>query len=213
LESVVIVDYKAGNLTSVELAVLSVGGKPVVTGDPERVRKAARVIFPGVGAAPAAMEILEREGLAEALKEVYAAGKPILGICLGAQIVLSESEEGAVPCLNLLPGRTVRLNARAVDGAPLKIPHMGWNAVEFVQEHPVVEGIPVGAEFYFVHSYFPSPGEDSAILGRTEYGRPFTSALAVKNLVAVQFHPEKSGRWGLKFLENFLAWKGDGRAQ
>ena len=213
MAEVVIVDYRAGNLTSVELAVRHVGGQPIVTGDPDRVRKASRLIFPGVGAAPAAMAILQEQGLAGALREAKAAGCPILGICLGAQVVLASSEEGGVACLGLLPGTARRLKAQSSAGPRLKIPHMGWNAVEVARPHPVMQGIEDGAEFYFVHGYYPEPDDPQAVLGRTQYGSLFTSAIASGSLVAVQFHPEKSGRVGLKLLANFLAWKGNGDAE
>jgi glutamine amidotransferase len=202
---VVIIDYQAGNLTSVvrSLKVLGVAGE--VTQDPAVVARAQRVIFPGVGAAGKAMAILQELQLDQALQEAFARGAPILGICLGAQVVLEYSDENEnTRCLGVLPGRT-----RALPRQPgLKIPHMGWNQVRFLREHPIFKGLPEGAEYYFVHSYYPSPAQEDMVLGVTEHGATFSSVIGWRNLVATQFHPEKSGRFGLQLLENFLAWDG-----
>jgi len=207
-EKTVILDYEAGNLTSVELAVRHVGGDPLVTSDPELVRQADRIIFPGVGAAPAVMDILTRSGLGEALREAVRRGALTLGICIGAQVILEASEEGDARCLGLVEGTVVRLDEKAPDGARLKIPHMGWNDLEIASAHPVLDGVPSGSQFYFVHSYHPAPADEHSVIGRTEYGKVFASAFAKDNLVATQFHPEKSGRVGLRLLQNFLSWKG-----
>jgi imidazole glycerol-phosphate synthase subunit HisH len=202
---VVIIDYQAGNLTSVvrSLKVLGVAGE--VTPDPAVVARAERVVFPGVGAAGRAMAILREMKLDQALKAAFDAGVPILGICLGAQVILEYSDENDnTRCLGLLPGRT-----RALPRTPgLKIPHMGWNQVRFLQDHPIFKGLPESAEYYFVHSYYPSPAQESMVLGVTEHGVTFPSVMGWRNLVATQFHPEKSGRFGLQLLENFLAWDG-----
>jgi imidazole glycerol-phosphate synthase subunit HisH len=201
---IVIIDYQAGNLTSVVRSFRALGVEGEVTSDPAVVAQAARIVFPGVGAAGRAMAILRDLGLDKALRESFARGVPILGICLGAQIVLAHSEENDTPCLGLLPGRT-----RALPRLPaLKIPHMGWNKVRFLRPHPVFAGLPEAAEYYFVHSYYPDPAETAMVLGITEHGGEFPSALGWRNLVATQFHPEKSGRYGLNILENFLAWDG-----
>lgn len=201
---VVIIDYRAGNITSVLRSLRALGVEARVTGQPEGVREARRVIFPGVGAAGEAMRTLRARGLDEALREVFLRGVPILGICLGAQIILDYSEENETPCLGLVPGRT-----RALPRFPgLKIPHMGWNRVDFQRAHPVFAGLPAGVEFYFVHSYYPDPAEPAAVVGVTEHGCLFPSAIAWGNLVATQFHPEKSGRFGLRILHNFLSWDG-----
>ena len=201
---VVVIDYQAGNITSVVRSLRALGVDSTVTEGPEEVLQARRVIFPGVGAAGEAMATLKRRGLDIALQEVFSRNMPILGICLGAQIVLDYSEENDTPCLGLIPGRT-----RALPRRPgLKIPHMGWNRVDFRGSHPVFAGLPPTAEYYFVHSFFPEPREAAMVLGITEHGMAFPSALGSKNLVATQFHPEKSGRYGLKILENFLAWDG-----
>ncbi len=200
----VIIDYQAGNLTSVVRSFKALGVEGRVTQDPARVAAASRVVFPGVGAAGKAMATLKGLGLDKALQECFQKGIPILGICLGAQIVLEYSEENDTPCLGLLPGRTRSLPRQ--EG--LKIPHMGWNQVRFLKPHPVFQGLPEEAEYYFVHSYYPDPAEKAMVLGMTEHGIQFPSAMGWRNLAATQFHPEKSGRFGLKILENFLAWDG-----
>jgi glutamine amidotransferase len=201
---IVIIDYQAGNLTSVVRSLRALGVEGEVTAEPSVVFRAARVIFPGVGAAGKAMATLRELGLDQALQESLRRGVPILGICLGAQVILEYSEENDTPCLGLLPGRT-----RALPRPPdLKVPHMGWNKVRFLRPHPVFEGLPEAAEYYFVHSYYPDPAEKGMVLGVTEHGIEFPSALGWRNLVATQFHPEKSGRFGLRILENFLAWDG-----
>jgi glutamine amidotransferase len=198
----VIIDYQAGNLTSVVRSFKALGVEGRVTQDPAQVAAASRVVFPGVGAAGKAMATLKELGLDRALQESFRKGTPILGICLGAQIILEYSEENDTPCLGLLPGRTRSLPRQV----GLKIPHMGWNRVRFLKPHPVFQGLPEEAEYYFVHSYYPDPAQAAMVLGVTEHGISFPSALGWRNLVATQFHPEKSGRFGLKILENFLAW-------
>ena len=201
---VVVIDYQAGNITSVVRSLRALGVEGKITAGPEAVLEARRVIFPGVGAAGEAMATLKSRGLDQALKEVFARGTPILGICLGTQIILDHSEENDTPCLGLIPGRT-----RALPRTPgLKIPHMGWNRVDFRGSHPVFAGLPATAEYYFVHSFYPDPAQSSMILGVTDHGISFPSAIGWRNLVATQFHPEKSGRFGLNILENFLAWDG-----
>ena len=201
----VIIDYQAGNLTSVVRSFKALGVEGRVTQDPAQVAAASRVVFPGVGAAGKAMATLRELGLDRALKESFRKGIPILGICLGAQIILEYSEENdntpVWDCCRAAPGALPRQ-------AGLKIPHMGWNRVRFLRPHPVFQGLPEEAEYYFVHSYYPDPAEAAMVLGVTEHGIEFPSALGWRNLVATQFHPEKSGRFGLKILENFLAWDG-----
>lgn len=201
---VVIIDYQAGNLTSVVRSLQALGVEARVTEEPAVVAQANRVIFPGVGAAGKAMVTLRARRLDVALLEAMSRGVPILGICLGAQIILDKSDENDALCLGLIPGRTRALPHRA----GLKIPHMGWNRVRFVREHPVFAGLPPAAEYYFVHSYYPEPADPRLVVGLTDHGVDFPSAVAFKNLVATQFHPEKSGRFGLKILANFLAWNG-----
>ena len=201
---IVIIDYEAGNLTSVVRSLQALGVQGQVTQDPGVVAQAERVVFPGVGAAGKAMGTLRQLGLDQALRHCFNHGVPILGICLGAQIVLSHSEENDSECLGLLPGRTLALPLKP----GLKIPHMGWNRVRFLRSHAVFTGLPEDAQFYFVHSYYPAQAQAAMVLGVTEHGLEFPSAVGWRNLVATQFHPEKSGRFGLKILENFLAWDG-----
>jgi glutamine amidotransferase len=201
---IVIIDYQAGNLTSVVRSLKALGVKGTVTQDPAVVAQATRVIFPGVGAAGKAMATLRELGLDQALRQSFQRGIPILGICLGAQIILERSEENHATCLGLLPGQT-RALPRVAD---LKIPHMGWNQVRFLKAHQVFRELPEGAEYYFVHSYYPAPAQTAMVLGVTDHGREFPSAIGWRNLVATQFHPEKSGRFGLQILKNFLAWDG-----
>ena len=203
MSRLVVIDYEAGNLTSVVRSLKALGVAGEVTQDPRVVKQATRLVFPGVGAAGKAMATLQRLGLDQALKDCFQAGIPILGICLGAQIILEHSEENDTPCLGLLPGRTRMLPLKP----GIKIPHMGWNKVRFLRSHPVFQGLPEAAEYYFVHSYYPDPRE-TMVLGLTDHGMEFPSALGRRNLVATQFHPEKSGRYGLQLLKNFLSWDG-----
>ena len=203
-----IIDYKAGNLTSVARALQYLGEPWTVTADPRELARCDRIIFPGVGAAGEAMTNLRRLGMDTWLRECLAAGTPLLGICLGTQVIFSHSEENDTPCLDLVPGWVRRFPDGLREGErALKIPHMGWNRVEFSRPHPVFAGLPA-AEYYFVHSFYPDPADTAHILGRTEYGLRFCSALAHRNLVAVQFHPEKSGAPGLRILANFCRWGG-----
>jgi imidazole glycerol-phosphate synthase subunit HisH len=202
---ITIIDYNAGNIRSVQRACAEAGAKAVTTSDPKVVAKAAKIIFPGVGAAPSAMEYLQKTGLDIALKNAFIAGVPILGICLGTQIVLESSEEGPQKCLGLVPGKTVRFKLK---DKTLKIPHMGWNEVKVLKPHPLLDGIKPGDEFYFVHSFYPQPAAKENIYAVTGYGRDFCCALGYKNLFATQFHPEKSGRLGLELLKRFTRWEG-----
>jgi len=207
---IAIVDYGAGNLTSVARALDYIGKPGRITDDPAVLNRASHVIFPGVGAAGDAMVNLRARGLDVWIRDWFAAGKPLLGICLGTQVIFDYSEENETPCLGLISGRVKRFPADMKnDGRSLKIPHMGWNGVSFTGQHPVFRDMPEEAEFYFVHTYYPDPSIVDHVIGRTDYGLTFCSAVAVRNLVAVQFHPEKSGRPGLKILENFCAWGGE----
>jgi glutamine amidotransferase len=204
---ITIIDYNAGNIRSVLRACAEVGAEAKITTDPKLIAKAEKIIFPGVGAAPSAMEYLKKTGLDTALKNAFKAGVPLLGICLGAQIVLESSEEGPQKCLGLVPGKTVLFKLK---DKSLKIPHMGWNEVKVIKPHPLLESIKKGDEFYFVHSYYPNPADKQNIYAIADYGGDFCCALGYKNLFAVQFHPEKSGRLGLKILERFTKWEGTG---
>ncbi len=208
---IAIIDYRAGNLTSVKRALDSLYLRSFITDDPSEIIKADRIIFPGVGAAGSAMENLKESGIDEAIKEAFYRGKPILGICLGTQIIMEWSEEDNTRCLGLIPGTVKRFpeDMKDKDGKRLKVPHMGWNRIFMIRKHPLFEGIDPDHEFYFVHSYFPVPKERSYVIGETEYGIRFPSVIGYRNLFAVQFHPEKSGRPGLKILENFSRWDGD----
>ncbi len=207
---IAIVNYRAGNLTSVQRALSYLGYESKITSNPSEILKAKRVIFPGVGAAGTAMEDLKKTGMGEALKEIYLRKIPLLGICLGTQVIFEYSEEDNTPCLGILSGTVKAFPYPLKDpeeGEILKVPHMGWNYVEFIKPHPVFVNIPPGAEFYFVHSYYPSPQCREDIFGITDYGIKFSSVVASKSLVAVQFHPEKSGGPGLKILDNFCRWR------
>ena len=195
---IAIVDYGAGNLRSVAKAVEKLGYSPEVTGDPQKVRNARAVILPGVGASDSAMTALEERGLVEPLRAVIREGVPFFGVCLGLQLLLESSEEGSMPCLSVVPGRVKRFPNS------VKTPHMGWNEVNFERDHPVLEGVESGSYFYFVHSYYADPEDQSLVLGTTDYASQFCSVIARDNLVATQFHPEKSGALGLRLYENFL---------
>ena len=203
---IAIVDYNAGNLTSVKLALDYLGAHSEITRDPERILAADRVIFPGVGSAGAAMQNIRALGLADVLRQVVQRGTPFLGICLGTQIIFEASEEdGGVQGLGILAGTVKRFNpANPAD----KVPQIGWNSVTFIKPHPLFAGIESGSEFYFVHSYYPAPTDRACVLGETEYANVrFASVVARDNLAATQFHPEKSGRLGLQVLKNFTAWE------
>jgi glutamine amidotransferase len=207
---IAIIDYKAGNLTSVARALQNIGESFLITDDIKKLEAASHVIFPGVGAAGDAMVNLRQKKLDTWLKDWIGVGKPLMGICLGTQIILDYSEENKTDCVGLVPGSTKRFpDQLASSGQVLKIPHMGWNSVEFKRSHPVFSDLSPAAEYYFVHSYYPAPSDESDVLGVTDYGIKFCSVLAVKNLVAMQFHPEKSGRPGLQILRNFCRWRGD----
>jgi len=206
---IAIIDYAAGNLTSVARAVSYIGFQCLVTSDAGKILKAARIIFPGVGAAGSAMDSLQRTGLDRAIGDVFRMGTPILGICLGTQVIMGYSEENDTECLGIINGRVraFRPDRQSKNGRRLKIPHMGWNGVTLKKEHPVLSGIGSDDEFYFVHGFYPDPANEEHVLGTTDYGISFASVVGFKNLFATQFHLEKSGRPGLKMLENFCKWK------
>jgi glutamine amidotransferase len=206
---IAIIDYKAGNLTSVARAVTHLGFACAVTHDIQAIRSAERIIFPGVGAAGAAMNSLKQLGLDQLILEQAAAGKPVLGICIGTQVIMQHSVENDTRCLGLVSGRVVAFPAGLADnnGRPLKIPHMGWNRIRIRAAHPFLAGIRPEDEFYFVHSYYPIPDNPACVLATTDYGLSFTAVVGQRNLVATQFHLEKSGRPGLRMLSNFCTWK------
>lgn len=198
---IVVVDYGAGNLRSVARALEASGAEAIVSEYGRDFAGADGLVLPGVGAAGAAMRGLNSRDLIGPLRDAVASGRPFLGVCLGLQVLMSWSDEdGGVECLGIVPGRVVRLP----DG--LKIPHIGWNQVQQTQPHCLFAGIPDNANFYFVHSYVVVPDDRGVVAGETEYGNPFTSAIAVGNVFASQFHPEKSATFGLRIYRNFVAW-------
>ncbi|MDA0361212.1 MAG: imidazole glycerol phosphate synthase subunit HisH [Proteobacteria bacterium] len=208
---VVVVDYGMGNLRSVEKALAHVGMADIVkvSGHPEDIEKADKIVFPGQGAMPDCMKELASRRLIEPIRAA-STEKPFLGICIGLQLLFERSEEGCVDGLGLLPGEVQKFSSNKLDGrgAKFKVPHMGWNTVDIRQAHPIFAGIDSDEYFYFVHSYFVEPVNSQIIVGKTDYINNFTSAVAHKNIVAVQFHPEKSQQAGLKILANFLGWDG-----
>ena len=196
---ITIVDYGAGNLRSVVNAINKLGYQPKITNSPDEILNAQVVILPGVGAAADTMKNLNALGLASSIRQFIAEGRPFLGVCLGLQILLTGSEEGGWhECLGIIPGRVRRMPAG------LKVPHMGWNQVKQRLSHSVFNGVPDEANFYFVHSYYVEPDDSSLVVGETYYGVPICSVLARDNLVATQFHPEKSGEPGLRMYDNFI---------
>ena len=211
MTDVAVVDYGMGNLRSVAKAIEHVAPRLAVaiTSDPGEILGAARVVFPGQGAMPDCMREMDSRGLRAAVVAA-ALEKPFLGICIGLQMLFERSEEGDTPGLGLLPGRVRRFPAErmaGLDGGRLKVPHMGWNEVEQVGDHPLWQGIPQGGRFYFVHSYYVDPGARDAVAGVSTYGVQFSSAVACENVFAVQFHPEKSQAAGLRLLSNFISWQ------
>ena len=198
-DSVVVLDYGAGNLRSVVRAVERVGFRPTVTDDPAALEKADAVIMPGVGAAADTIANLRERGLIEPIAAYIAQRRPFLGVCMGLQALMTVSEEGGEhPCLDIVPGRVVRLQAAQ------KIPHMGWNVVQPVRSSPLFDGIPEGSHFYFVHSYHCVPDDPATVLATTDYDEPIVAVVERDNVVATQFHPEKSGANGLRIYRNFL---------
>ena len=196
---VIILDYGAGNLRSVVRAVERVGARPEVASVPAALDEADVVILPGVGAAADTMHNLRELKLVDPVREYIAADRPFLGVCMGLQALMTVSEEGGEhACLDVLAGRVVRLP----DGR--KIPHMGWNAVEQRRETPLFDGIPNGAHFYFVHSYYCDMAHEDEVVATVEYGTDVTAVVERGRLAATQFHPEKSGAYGLRIYQNFL---------
>jgi glutamine amidotransferase len=206
---IAIIDYHAGNLTSVARAVSHIGCKCVVTHSHEQIEAADRIIFPGVGAAGSAMESLKRLGLDTTIKAMFLAGKPILGICLGTQIIMGHSEENNTRCLGFVDGNVRAFPSKmpSANEICLKIPHMGWNRIQILHDHPIFSGVNENDEFYFVHSFYPAPGKKEHILSVTDYGISFPSVVGFDNIIATQFHLEKSGRPGLNMLKNFCTWQ------
>ena len=200
MSEIAIIDYGMGNLRSVQKGLERVGCKAQVTREPQQIVSARGVVLPGVGAFSACMENLRRFGLVEAIREVVLQRKPFLGICLGFQLLFTESEEfGPQKGLDLFPGKVVGF--RPQNG--LKVPHMGWNRIVKKKESPFLQGITDGDYLYFVHSYYVTPADVSVVATTTTYGTSFVSSIATDHLFACQFHPEKSQKIGLRILENF----------
>lgn len=211
---ITIIDYQVVNLRSIHKAFERLGHAVEVTADPDRIRRAERVVLPGVGAFRAGMEHLNRLGLVPAIRETIEAGTPFLGICLGMQLLMSESEEfGRHPGLGVIPGRVVRFPSGDPAMAGLKIPHMGWNTVTMTRRPAALAEVPDGAYFYFVHSYYVVPDDPAAVAAETAYGVRFASVLARRNVLACQFHPEKSQAPGAALLARFAASPGVGAAR
>lgn len=196
---IAVIDYGMGNLRSVHKALEKLGFQTRVTSDPDEVVQADKVVLPGVGAFADAIKNLKASGMDEAVRQVVASGKPFLGICLGFQLLFSESEEdGLYRGLDIIPGRVTRFPPTVG-----KVPHMGWNQVEYCREAPVFASIPSASYFYFVHSYYVVPGDEQVQVAVCNYGLRFTCAIMKDNLFATQFHPEKSSVLGLRLLKNF----------
>lgn len=198
-KTIAVIDYGMGNLRSVQGALEYVGKKVIVTDDPKLIETAPAVVLPGVGAFGDAIKRLEETGLDQAFKDSVKMGKPCIGICLGLQLLFSESEEGGLyKGLDIIPGRVTRFSNK------LKVPHIGWNQLNIKKpEIPAFNDVPDGSYMYFVHSYYVNPDDKSVIAATTDYSIEFTSAIAKDNLFATQFHPEKSQEVGLKILRNF----------
>jgi glutamine amidotransferase len=209
---IAVIDYGMGNLRSVAKALMHVApdARIVVTGDPGLIRSAARVVLPGQSAMPDTMAALDATGLRDVVLECLRE-RPFLGVCLGLQMLFETSEEGPTRCLSAFAGCVRRFREEALTlpgGERLKIPHMGWSEVRKVRAHPLWAGIDDGERFYFAHSYHPVPDDAGIVVGTASYPMPFTCAIARANIFAVQFHPEKSQRAGLRMLANFVAWDG-----
>lgn len=203
VSQVIVVDYGAGNIGSVINMIRRVGGKVDTGESPEKLRQATKLLLPGVGSYDNAVLKLQKLGLIEVLKEKAQCDTPLLGICLGMQLLADSSEEGQLPGLGLVPGR-VRRFAFTSDSPTLKIPHMGWNQISVRKEHPLVRGLDNKSRFYFVHSYHCECVDEADLLLETTYGYRFTSGFQRGNIMGVQFHPEKSHRYGMQLLRNFV---------
>lgn len=198
MSQVAIIDYGVGNLRSVEKAFAATDCDAIVSSDEKNLRTAERLVLPGVGAFGACMKALSERGFDRLVRERVEEGTPLLGVCVGMQLLFEESDEfGATPGLGLLPGRVRRF------GDELVVPHVGWNRIDQVCENPMFEGVANGSFFYFVHSYYCEPADKSVVAGETEYGVRYASVVAKANICGVQFHPEKSQDAGLQLLKNF----------
>jgi len=204
---IAIVDYGMGNLRSVQKAFEHVGASAQIVTRPEQLADATKVVLPGVGAFRDAMIHLQERGLVEPVVEAARSGRPFLGICLGLQLIFDVSyEDGEFRGLGIVPGRVVRFDfSRLPQGRELKVPHMGWNQVQWNRTCPLTQGLTTGRHFYFVHSYYVEPADPSVSYGMCNYGYDFTAMIWRDNLYATQFHPEKSQKVGLAMLKNFAA--------
>ena len=216
MTTIAIVDYGMGNFHSVARALRHAAPHADIRicNQAADIAAADRVVFPGQGAMADCMRTLDQSGLRDAVVQA-AASKPLLGVCVGEQMLFAHSQEGNTPCLNIFPGEVRRFegpgfagdaNATGDDSERLKVPHMGWNRVKQTRAHPIWDGIPDGAHFYFVHSYYAQPADPALTVGETHYGHAFTCAVAADNIFAVQFHPEKSAEHGLRLYRNFVDW-------
>ncbi|MBU6487578.1 MAG: imidazole glycerol phosphate synthase subunit HisH [Burkholderiales bacterium] len=210
MKKIAIVDYGMGNLRSVYQALKKAAPEAdvAIVDRPEGILAAERVVLPGQGAMPDCMRCLGESGLQEAVLEASRV-KPLMGVCVGEQMLFDWSEEGSTPGLGLMPGKVVRFQLEGRlqdDGSRFKVPQMGWNRVRQTRAHPLWAGVPDGAFFYFVHSYYVVPDNPEHTVGETDYGATFTSAVARENVFATQFHPEKSAAAGLRVYRNFVDW-------
>ena len=204
---IAVVDYGAGNLRSVSRALQAVGADAFITDQPDEIIAADAVVFPGDGAAGSAMRELTRRNLSGSIRDAVRSGRPFLGVCLGLQILMSRSDEdGGVTCLDLIPGTVIRFQGSQ------KIPHMGWNQVRQLRKHRIFDGVPDNADFYFVHSYVAVPDDPADVLAETDYGDSFASVIGHGNVVATQYHPEKSAVVGLRMYRNFVRWAAESTA-
>ena len=193
-----IIDYDAGNIESIRNALKKIGCEPVTTNNPKDLFKAKAIIFPGQGSFPAAMKKLNKNGIDKTLIELINNKMPFMGICLGLQLMFAKSEEGECNGLNLFKGTVPKIPDS------VKVPHIGWNNVNFNKSHPIFNGIPDNSYFYFIHSYYVKPDNLDNIIAETNYGVEFCSAYAYENYVGLQFHPERSGDYGLQIYQNFI---------
>lgn len=207
---IAIIDYGMGNLRSVQKALEKVGAEAIITSDPKQVLEADKIVLPGVGAFRDCMHNLEQAGFIEPIKKVVADGRPFFGICVGMQMLFTDSVEfGLYPGLNIIPGHVLRFPEDMKEqGETLKVPQMGWNQLCFKKSPPVFNGIDDGTNVYFVHSYYVKPDDESVVATTTNYGFEFCSSVWKDNIIATQFHPEKSQDVGLRILKNFATMKG-----
>ena len=193
-----IVDYQAGNLRSVQKALEKFGARVLISSEKQDLLNSDAIVFPGQGACDSSMQNLKKKSLDEVLIRLIKDQVPFLGVCLGLQLLLENSEEGIEDCLGVIQGNVKKFTPG------LKVPHMGWNQVEWRIDHPVFKNIPTNQNFYFVHSYYADPVDNSIVAGVTQYGQEFCSAVTFDNVIATQFHPEKSGSLGLQLYDNFI---------